>query len=128
MASQSYPRRVTRRRIKPDLRSAVAPVGVSAKGAQELEALLDQVLAFITKYISLPSEEASWAITLWVVHTYLTDAFSYTPRLALLSRLRGSGKSRCLNVLGVLVRNCLPTFNSSVAALFHTIDKGNRTI
>jgi hypothetical protein len=118
----------SRRTVRRRPRRGVAPVAVSARGTRELDKILDDVLKFVTRYVSLPTAEAGHAIALWILHTYLIEAFSYTPRLALLSKHRGSGKSRCLAVLRCLVNNPHSTFNTSIAALFRTIDTEAATV
>ena len=47
----------------------------------ELGPLLDSVSAFLRRYIVFPLREQPIAIALWVIHTWLIDAFEYTPYL-----------------------------------------------
>ena len=55
------------------------------------------------RYVAFPSDEARAAVALWVVHCHAVEAFESTPRLALLSPEKGSGKTRTLEVLGLVV-------------------------
>jgi len=84
-------------------------------------ALLDQVQAFITRFIALPSPAALVAVVCWVVHTHAVDVFESTPRLALLSPEPGSGKTRVLEVLDLLVPAPMHAVNATPAALFRSI-------
>ncbi len=96
-------------------------------GAAEL---LDDVEAFLRRFIAFPSEHCLVAATLWAAHTHVVDAFESTPRLALLSPEPGSGKSRVLEVLELLVPRPLHAINATPAALFRKVsDKaGSPTI
>ena len=62
------------------------------------------------------------AVVLWIVHTYLVGVLENTPRLALLSPERGSGKTRCMEILDLLVARAVMTINSTVAYIFRSID------
>ncbi len=66
-------------------------------------ALLDDVEGFLGTYVAFPSEHARIAVTLWACHSHLIAAATSTPRLALLSPEPGSGKTRVLEVLELLV-------------------------
>lgn len=58
----------------------------SAVGAAP-EQPLDDVLAYLRRFVAYPSEHAAVAHALWVVHAHLMDAWESTPRIAfLLSR------------------------------------------
>ncbi len=43
---------------------------------------LDDVYAFLGKFLSYPSDDARVAHALWIVHTHLMDKWESTPRLA----------------------------------------------
>ncbi len=83
--------------------------------------LLDDVRAFIKRFVALPSAAAEVAVTLWAAHTHLIGAFENTPRLALLSPEPGSGKTRALEILELLVPAPMHVLNASPAAIFRTI-------
>ena len=61
--------------------------------------LLDQVHAFLGRFVAYPSEEAHVAHTLWIAHAHLMDAWESTPRIAFLSPEPGSGKTRALEII-----------------------------
>ena len=83
--------------------------------------LLDNVAAFIRRFVCFPSDEALTAVTLWAAHTHAIDMFDNTPRLALLSPLPSSGKTRALEILELLVQRPVLTVNSSAAYLFRRV-------
>jgi hypothetical protein len=89
--------------------------------------VLDDVRRFIRRFVVLDEPQAH-AVALWAAHTYVFDAFSCTPYLAVSSAEKRSGKTRLLEVLALLVRDPLPTANISDAALFRVIDDKQPTL
>jgi hypothetical protein len=83
--------------------------------------VLDDLEAFADRYIAFPSDHARVAVALWVLHCHAVDAFESTPRLALLSPVKGSGKTRTLEVLALVVPNPLHAVNISAAALYRLV-------
>lgn len=83
--------------------------------------VLDRVEAFLRRFIAFPSEDCLVAATLWAAHCHVIGAFESTPRLALLSPEPGSGKSRVLEVLELLVPRPLHAINATPAALFRKV-------
>jgi len=96
----------------PDIHDLAGPAGAQ---------LLDDVQAFIARFVVYPSPEALTASTLWVAHTHLLDAFESTPRIAHLSPEPGSGKTRALEVYELLVPLPLFSINCTPAALFRKV-------
>ena len=97
------------------------PANVPTDGA----ALLDQVYAFLGRFVAYPSEHARVAHTLWIAHTHAMDAFESTPRLAFLSPEPGSGKTRALEVTEPLVPRPVEAVNVTPAYLFRKVaDEG----
>ena len=90
--------------------------------------LLQDVHAFLCRFVVFPTPEAAVAATLWVAHTHALSAFESTPRLALLSPEPASGKSRTEEVLELLVPAPLHALNASVAAVFRCIESDRPTI
>jgi hypothetical protein len=90
--------------------------------------LLDDVRAFLLRFVAFPSQEALDAVTLWVVHTHLTDALESTPRLALLSPEPSSGKTRTLDILELLVRAPMTSVSASPPTLFRSLGQNPRTL
>lgn len=90
--------------------------------------LLDDVAAFVRKYVALPSEHALVAIVLWAVHAHAIEAAESTPRVALISAEKQSGKTRCLEVLELLVPTPRHAVNMTAAALFRAVDAESPTL
>ena len=60
--------------------------------------ILKQVENYLGRFVAYPSEHARVAHTLWIAHTHLMDCWESTPRIALVSPERGSGKTRALEI------------------------------
>ena len=84
-------------------------------------AALDDARAFIARFCALPVEHAYTAVALWAAHAWALDAFDSTPRLAFLSPEPGSGKTRALEVLTLLVPWPMHAVNATPAALFRSV-------
>lgn len=65
-------------------------------------ALLDEARAFMNRFAVLPSPAALDAAVLWAAHTHAVNAINVSPRLAVLSDLPASGKTRVLELVGLL--------------------------
>ena len=91
---------------------------------QDGAALLDEIEQFHRRFNVFPSEAAYVAVTLWDAHTHLLDAFESTPRLAFLSPEPGSGKTRALEVVEMLVPRPMTTTDASHSALFRSLSGG----
>src|SRR5215210_6500028 len=83
--------------------------------------LLDELADLFKRYVAFPTEHARVAVVLWVVHCHALEAFDSTPRLALLSPEKGSGKTRTLEVLNLVVPSPLHAVNISAAALYRLV-------
>src|SRR6476659_10203828 len=83
--------------------------------------LLNDVHAFLGRFVAYPSEAAHVAHTLWTAHTHLMEAWDSTPRIAFLSPEPGSGKTRALEVTELLVPNAVEAVNVSPAYLFRKV-------
>jgi len=90
----------------------------AAQAVPALAAVLDEVDSVLGRYVAFPSTEARHAVALWSAHTHAVELAESTPRLALLSPEKGSGKTRTLEVLERLVRDPRHTTNASAAALY----------
>jgi hypothetical protein len=91
-------------------------------------ALLDDVHAFLSRFVAYPSVHAGVAHTLWVGHTHLMAAWDSTPRIAFLSPEPNSGKTRALEVSELLVPNPVEAVNVTPAYLFRKVGAGTPTI
>jgi hypothetical protein len=75
--------------------------------------LLDDVFAFVRRFVSLTENQAT-VISVWIFHTHAFHAARVTPYLAILSPEKQSGKSLLLSVLRLLVNK--PWFTGKVSA------------
>jgi len=73
------------------------------------ENILDDVYNYIGRFIWFPNDHYRVAATAWIAHTHLIDAFEsegfHTPRLAVLSPVKRSGKTRVLDIIELLVQS-----------------------
>ena len=61
--------------------------------------VLDDVSAFISRFIRFTTDHQLVAVTLWTAHTYLVDRLRTTPYLHISSPEPEAGKSQLLDVL-----------------------------
>lgn len=85
------------------------------------EELLDDVHRIILKYVAFQSEHYGAVVALWVLHTWVVNAFYVTPRLILDSAEPGSGKTRVLELLALLCRSAKVTLSTTTAALYRRL-------
>ena len=91
--------------------------------------VLDDVLAWLERYIVTPSPSDLHVLALWAAHTWLADVLPSTPRLLIDSIAPGSGKSTTLEHLGKLSRDsCHMSTISSPALLVRMLDERPRTL
>lgn len=83
--------------------------------------LLDDIRSFLSRFVVYPSPHELVAHVLWIVHTWLMDAWESTPRMAFLSPEPGSGKSRALEVTEPLVPRPVHAVNTTSAYLFRKV-------
>jgi len=89
--------------------------------------VLDAALAVVLRYVVMP-KLAAVALVLWVLHTYLMDAWQNSPILAYTSPTRRCGKTVALTVAGKLVLRPLSVANVTTATLFRLIEKERPTL
>jgi hypothetical protein len=83
--------------------------------------LLDQVEAFLRRFVVFAREVQVVAVALWVAHTWCFAAAETTPYLHVTSPEKRSGKSRLLEVAAQLARRALQAANMTAAALYRSI-------
>jgi hypothetical protein len=93
----------------------------------EGSAVLDEIAAFVRRYIVL-SEEQVVVVTLWIVHTHVVDALGITPYLAITSPEKESGKTSLLEILALLVARPWLTGSVTAATLARKIDRDRPTL
>jgi hypothetical protein len=87
-----------------------------------LAELLDDLCAFLRRYIVFAIAEQPVAIALWVVHTWALDAFAYSPYLHVASPEKQCGKTRLLDCLELLTPKPWRAILPSEAVLFRKIE------
>lgn len=89
----------------------------------EISSLLDDIDAYLAKYVCFVSDEQRHAVALWIAHTHVYECFHATPRLALLSPEKQSGKTRTLELLDNVCCRPLQAASISAAGLYSAIDE-----
>jgi len=92
-----------------------------ATDGSDLAAAMTAVETFISRFVAYPTEHGAVTHTAWIAHTHAMDAWENTPRKAFLSAEPASGKSRALEVTGLLVPNTIHAINVSPAYIFRKI-------
>lgn len=90
--------------------------------------VLDQVAAFIGRYVAFPSEHCLPVVALWAAHTHAVRCFYVTPRLVLDSAEPGSGKTRVLEALNLVCADPEMTISVTPAAVFRLLDEKPYTL
>jgi hypothetical protein len=103
--------------------SQAAPTPTNAPQVNVLD-LVDRLLEL---YIGL-SPEQRMAVALWALHTYVFGRYQITPRLALLSPVRGCGKTTLLVLLEQLIADAYRSDHVTAAAVYHEISARERTL
>lgn len=104
---------------------------LGSSGLRELspvEGVLDDLDGLLSRFVAFPSIEARHAVVCWVVHCHAIEAFDSTPRLAAISPEKGSGKTRLLEVLNLVVPSPMHAVNMSAAALFRVVAQRQPTL
>ena len=83
--------------------------------------VLQKIYDFLGRFVAYPSDHARVAHALWCVHAPSNRSWESTPRLAFLSPEPGSGKTRALEITGLLVPSPVCAINVSPAYLFRKV-------
>lgn len=89
--------------------------------------LAADIEACLNRYLVLP-DHAATAITLWIIFTYVYDAFRVCPMLLVESPQKRCGKSTLLIMLLRACYRALPAGNISSSVLFRVIEKFSPTL
>ena len=100
---------------------------IGRKPIAETQNVITAVEKFIVKYVALPPH-AGLALAVWAAATWLHEQFEAFGYLAIVSPLKGCGKTRLTEVLGCIVKQPIFTVGISEAALFRLIDQGGHTL
>jgi hypothetical protein len=90
--------------------------------------VLDRLAAFVKRFVAFASDHQLCAVVLWIAHTHAFEAAECSPRLAIQSAEKQSGKTRLLEVLELTTREPRQVVNMSEAALFRVIEAGTPTV
>lgn len=93
-----------------------------------LPAILEETRNFINRYIAFQKPAHAVAIALWSAHTWVIEAFDYTPYLHICSPVKRCGKSRVFDCLRLLCAKPWPIISATEAVLFRKIEKDRPTI
>ena len=108
-----------------------AGTGAAAPAAKPTEAdipnVLGLILTLIEEHISATAAERL-AIALWILHCWVFDHFAISPRLALISPVRGCGKTITLSLIELLIPEGSRTDNTTAAAIYYALDRRHRTV
>ena len=110
----------------PPKPEAPPPLPAGTKGA----AVLDEVAAFIRRYVAMPSDASVDAVALFIAHTHGIEAADTTPYLHINSPEKRAGKTVLMDVITPLVGAPLPAVSASAAAIYRGIveDGSRRTL
>jgi putative DNA primase/helicase len=89
--------------------------------------LLYELTSCLHRYVVLGKNEAR-AIALWILHTYLFEIFTCTPRLAVTSPEKRCGKTTLMDVLTRLLPRVLSVAGITAAAIFRTVELARPTL
>lgn len=111
-------------------RPKLSPLGEQAADAalHPGAELLDEVAAWLARYLALPTQHALTVLALWAAHTHASERFYVTPRLILDSAEPGSGKTRVLELLALLCRRPKLSISTTTAALYRRIAERPLTV
>jgi hypothetical protein len=82
----------------------------------------------VTEYYVALTPVQRVAVVLWILHAHSYDRFQITPRLALVSPVRGCGKTVLLSLVEMLAPKPERTDSITPAAIYHTIDTLHPTL
>src|ERR1044071_8531524 len=72
---------------------------------QKPQTIIDEVAAFVRRFVWLKDDTLYVLVATWIVETYLVDQFPSCGYLFIASNVRSSGKTRLLEGLDLLVHN-----------------------
>jgi hypothetical protein len=96
-------------------------------GPPDPAALLGEIETLLQRYVVLRPAQYT-AVALWVMHTHAFEAAEVTPYLQVFSPEKGSGKTRLLEVLELLVAKPWRVTTPSEAVIFRMIEETTPTL
>lgn len=89
--------------------------------------LLSRVHTFVRRFVRITEVQAT-AIVLWIAFVYAFSVADHSPRLAILSAKKRSGKSRLETIVEMLVPRAMRSSNMSAAVVYRMIEETWRTL
>lgn len=83
----------------------------------DIDALANEMAMLIKRHCVMTDEEADAAV-LWIISSYLINAFEIFPKLSLISPEKRCGKSTAMRVMSSMSKDGLVTSNTSTAAIY----------
>ncbi len=114
--------------LATEWKEMVAPVIQPQTGAIELPHVLDSICEFLKRHVIFSSAAQPSAIALWIAHTWIVDAFDYTPYLDIWSPEKRCGKTKLLDCLELLVRKAWRAVSPSEPVLYRKIERDQPTL
>lgn len=90
--------------------------------------LVKRIAAFIERFVFCEDKQIYQLLALWVVQTHCYKDFEFTGYVLAHSTEPGSGKSRLLEVLSLLVKNPSSLLKPTDASLFRTADNSTQLL
>ena len=89
---------------------------------------IDVLENYLCRFVAFPSEHALAVCAIWAAHTHLVECAETSPRLAVMSEEKGSGKTRLLEILAQFVRDPILSMSASPAVIVRLVSQGTPTI
>ena len=89
--------------------------------------LLHDLVRAMLRYVVMVEDDAITG-ALWVLHSYVFDVFTCTPRLCITSPEKQCGKTTLMDIMGCLVNRSLAGADITGAAFFRTIESVQPTL
>ncbi len=89
----------------------------------QLPEILEEVSGFLSRYIVFSNAAQATTVTLWVAHTWVIEAFDYTPYLQISSPVKRCGKSRVFDCLRLLCAKPRTNVSPTEASMFRKIEQ-----
>ena len=104
------------------------PTAQQEMRAVQLAGVLDSICEFLKTYVVFSSGAEPVAIAFWIAHTWIFDAFDYTPYLHIWSPEKRCGKTRLLDCLELLVAKPWRAVSPTEAVLYRKIENDQPTL
>ena len=86
--------------------------------------LLDEVMAFVRRFVLLPGAASYRTVALYVLHSWAIGAAYSTPYIVVESPEKQAGKTRLLETFELVCRNPVKAASVTAAAIFQTVAPG----